>query len=140
MEIDFFSIEEYDELISLWNRCGLDYDFEDRDSRQRIEEQIYDDRVVILTLKDDTGRLIGSIIGSYDGRKGWINRLAIDPDYRGRRLAARLIEKTENMLSDMGAKVIGALIEEINTPSMGAFKFCGFEGWEEIAYFRKKLK
>lgn len=140
MNIELFSIDEYDELTDLWDRCGMHYDREDRDSREKMERQVFDDHVVILTLKTDEGRIIGSIIGSFDGRKAWINRLAVDPDYRARRLAARLMEKVEAMLAEMGAQVFAALIEEENFPSMAAFKYCGYEGWDRIVYFRKKLK
>ena len=140
MQIEFLSPDEYDDLTALWERAGMHYDRDDRDSRARIEQQVYDDRVVILTLKDDGGLMIGAVIGSYDGRKGWINRLAIDPEFRGRRLAARLVERAETLLHDMGARVIAALIEDENAPSMAAFRHCGYEGWSEIAYFRKILK
>lgn len=139
MQIELLDISEYDQLISLWNRCGLPCETSDRDSRERIEQQIYDDYVIILTLKDDAGKLIGVVIGTYDGRKGWINRLAIDPDYRGRRLAARLIEAVEEKLAELGAQVIGLLIEDENVPSMAAFKHCGYECWSDFVYFRKKL-
>jgi hypothetical protein len=40
----------------------------------------------------------------------------------------------------MGARVIGALIEDQNFPSMAAFRHCGYEGWDDIVYFRKELK
>lgn len=140
MQISIFTIREYDDLLALWDRCGLPYDKNGRDSREKIEQQLYDDHVVILTLKTDEGRLVGSIIGSYDGRKAWINRLAVDPDFRGRRLAARLIEEVEAHLAEMGAAIFGALIEDLNFPSMAAFKHCGYEGWDTIVYFRKKLK
>jgi ribosomal protein S18 acetylase RimI-like enzyme len=140
MNIELFSIEEYDELTALWDRCGLHYDEKDRDSREKMERQVFDDHVVILTLKTDEGQIVGSVVGSFDGRKAWINRLAVDPDYRARRLAARLVEKVEEMLSEMGARVFAVLIEEENFPSMAAFKYCGYEGWDEIVYFRKKLK
>jgi len=50
------------------------------------------------------------------------------------------MEKAEAMLAQMGARVFAALIEEENFPSMGAFKHCGYEGWDGIIYFRKKLK
>jgi len=139
MEIESFRINEYDQMLSLWERTGLSYDRADRDSRESIERQIFDDHVAILTLKDK-GRIIGSIVASSDGRKGWINRLAVDPDYRGRRLAARLVEKAEEALSEMGVKVIAALVEENNFPSMAAFRHCGYEAWSETVYFRKVFK
>jgi GNAT superfamily N-acetyltransferase len=140
MQITVFNIDEYDDLSALWDRCGLPYEKDGRDSRERMEHQIYDDHIVILTLKTDEGKLVGSIIGSYDGRKAWINRLAVDPDYRGHRLAARLIEEVEEKLTEMGATIFAALIEDQNIPSMAAFKHCGYEGWDDIVYFRKKLK
>jgi len=140
MQINIFTIDEYDDLLTLWERCGLSYEENGRDSRERVEQQIYDDHIVILTLKTDEGKLIGSIIGSYDGRKAWINRLAVHPDYRGRRLAARLIEEVEDKLTEMGATIFAALIEDQNFPSMAAFKHCGYEGRDDIIYFRKKLK
>jgi ribosomal protein S18 acetylase RimI-like enzyme len=139
MEIESFRIDEYDQLLSLWERTGLSYDRADRDSRESIERQIFDDHVAILTLKDK-GRIVGSIIASCDGRKGWINRLAVDPDYRGRRLAARLVEKAEEALSEMEVKVIAALVEDNNFSSMAAFRHCGYEAWSEVVYFRKILK
>lgn len=138
MNIEPLRIEDYDDLISLWDRTGLPYEKDGRDSRQAMEKQIFDDHVFILTLKNDS-QLIGSIVASSDGRKGWISRLAIDPEYRGKRLAARLVEKAEEMLAEIGINIIGALIEDQNSPSMAAFRHCGYEGWAEIKYFRKKL-
>jgi N-acetylglutamate synthase len=139
MDIQPFMIEDYEAIIALWGRAGLPYEKDGRDSRDSIERQMFDDHIAIITLKEQ-GKLIGVIIASSDGRKGWINRLAIDPDYRGRRLAARLIEAAEEKLAEMGVNVIGGLIEDQNFPSMAAAKYCGYEGWEHLVYFRKKLQ
>lgn len=139
MTVEPLNIEDYDALLALWDHTGLLYEKEDRDSRASIERQIFDDNIIILALKHE-GRLIGSSIGSCDGRKGWINRVAVEPEFRGKRLAARLIEKTEEFLAGKGVRVIGALIEDQNFPSMSAFRHCDYEGWDNIVYFRKKLK
>ncbi|MFH1700566.1 MAG: GNAT family N-acetyltransferase [Candidatus Zixiibacteriota bacterium] len=139
MNIELFSINDYDDLLSLWERCGLPYDRTNRDSRENIEQQTYDDHIIIYLLRDDTGKLIGSVIASSDGRKGWINRLAVDPDYRGKRLGERLLEKAEEFLRGMGVEIIAALIEDVNFPSMALFRRCGYEGWDKIVYFRKQL-
>jgi len=138
MNIEPLNINDYDQLIVLWQNCALPFDAEDRDSRAAIERQVLDDNIDLLVMKSD-GRIIGSVIASTDGRKGWINRLAVDPDSRGHRLAARLLEKAEELLTERGIKIIAALIENENYPSMAAFKFCGYEGWDKIVYFRKKL-
>ena len=139
MDIEPFKIEDYDHLISLWARTGLPYDSDVRDSREALENQLYDNHISILILRNQD-QIIGSIVASHDGRKGWINRLCIDPEYRGRRLAARLVEAAEEFFAEAGIKVIGALIEDENTPSMAAFKRCGYDYWTGILYFRKLLK
>lgn len=131
-------IEDYEAMIALWERSGLPFEKDGRDSRASIERQMFDDHIAIITLKE-RDKLIGVVIATSDGRKGWINRLAVDPDFRGRRLAARLIEAAEERLAEMGVSVIGGLIEDQNFPSMAAVRNCGYEGWEHLVYFRKKL-
>ena len=140
MRIEPLRIDEYDQLIRLWERCRLPYDRASRDSRRRIEQQLFDDRILILTLKTDEGEMIGSVIGTYDGRKGWINRLAVDPDYRRRGIAGRLIAEVEGKFNDLGIDIIAALIEDWNTASMETFERLGYEKHSEVIYFSKKKK
>jgi len=86
----------------------------------------------------DEDKLIGTVIGSSDGRKGWINRLAVDPDYRGKRLAHKLIKECENHFYDLGISVIACLIEDINTPSLSTFKNAGYIISNDILYCSKR--
>jgi len=67
-----------------------------------------------------------------------MNRLAIDPDYRGRGLAGWLIKEAENFLSGFGIKVMAALIEDENLPSISAFQKAGYIHGENILYFSKR--
>jgi GNAT superfamily N-acetyltransferase len=83
--------------------------------------------------------MIGSILGSSDGRKGWINRLAVDPDYRGRGLAARLLKECEDFLHKLGLKVLAALIEGDNKESFSAFKKSGYIYSPDVAYYSKRF-
>jgi ribosomal protein S18 acetylase RimI-like enzyme len=138
MEFGFFDPGEYDQLISLWARAGLPFDGEKRDSRENLTRQCQDDHVAMPTLKDK-GRLIGFIIATFDGRKGWINRLAIDPDYRRRQLASKLVKKAEEILIEMGANVIAALVNDDNSASQSLCRHCGYERCESIIYFRRKV-
>lgn len=128
---------DYDNLIALWDRSGLPYRPRGRDSREAIAAEVKRMETCFLGMFDGA-RMIGAIIGTSDGRKGWINRLAIDPDYRGRRLAGVLIEECEKSLREQGLKVIAALIEDENLPSIAAFKRAGYHYRPEIFYFSKR--
>lgn len=128
---------DYDHLIDLWTRCGLSYRPKGRDSREVMAAEFRRMDTGLFGMFDGD-KIIGAVVGTSDGRKGWINRLAIDPDYRGKELASYLIKEAENFLHDLGTKVIAALIEDYNTPSMSAFTKAGYSCDPKIHYFSKR--
>lgn len=136
------TIDDYDELIALWKRSDLSYRPIGRDSREAMTPEMERHETFFLGMFDPAGggeKMIGSILGSSDGRKGWINRLAIDPDYRGKGLAALLIEECEKRLYALGIKVIAALIEGDNKSSESAFSKVGYSYWDDIKYYSKRF-
>lgn len=128
---------DYKEMIRLWQRAGLTHRPHGRDSYASMSSEFARAETCILGMYDGD-RLIGAIIGTSDGRRGWMNRLAIDPDYRGKGLAARLIKDAENFLSGFGVKVMAVLIEDENLPSISAFQKAGYIYGEKILYFSKR--
>ncbi len=131
------SSDEYDALVSLWGRCGLTYRPRGRDSFENMKKEFERMETIFLGMYDE-GKMIGAIIGTSDGRKGWINRLAIDPDYRGKGLAGKLIAQCEEHLHDMGLKIIACLIEDWNTPSLSAFTKAGYSVYDGVLYLSKR--
>lgn len=128
---------DYNAIINLWGRTGLSFRPRGRDSQENMKKDFKRMETCIFGMFDGD-RMIGVIVGSSDGRKGWLNRLAVDPEYRGRGLASYLIKEAENYLYDLGVKVIGCLIEEYNTPSMSAFTKEGYSCDPKILYFSKR--
>ena len=57
-------------------------------------------------------RIIGSIIGTFDGWRGNIYRLAVHPEYRRRGIARRLVSEAETYLRGQGAKRVAAVLEK----------------------------
>jgi GNAT superfamily N-acetyltransferase len=68
-----------------------------------------------------------------------VNRLAVDPDYRGKGLAGVLIEECENCLHGIGLKVIAALTEGDNKPSDSAFLKAGYAYADDVKYYSKRF-
>jgi len=128
---------DYDDILALWSRCGLDHKPAGRDSREAMGHEFTRADSCFLGMFEG-GKMIGVIIGSSDGRKGWINRLAVHPEYRGRGLAAELIRRCEEFLHGLGLKVTAALIEDWNTPSISAFAKSGYEFAREVLYCSKR--
>ena len=79
------------------------------------------------------------MIGSYDGRmKGWINRLAVDPNHRRTGIGQKLIEEIEMILKERGSAVLGVLIEMPNEESVGLFRKMGYKSHPDILYVSKR--
>ncbi|HPR17814.1 MAG TPA: GNAT family N-acetyltransferase [Candidatus Cloacimonadota bacterium] len=129
--------QDYDSLIELWQAAGLPYRPQGRDSREKLltELQNPQERFILAYAEN---RLAGTILVSHDGRKGWLNRLAVHPDFRHQGLAARLIEQAEQFLAQAGITVYACLIEDWNEPSMQLFSRQGYTRHDDIIYFVKK--
>ena len=57
------------------------------------------------------GRIVGSVIGGWDGWRGNIYRLAVAPAYRRKGIARRLVQEVNHALFAKGAQRISALVE-----------------------------
>ncbi len=130
-------IDDYNEIIRIWSISGLPFKPNGRDSHTMIEAEMAREYCAFFGLFIER-RMVGVIIAQYDGRRGWINRLAVDPDYRGIGLAGDLIEAAEEFLNDYGEVVICGLIEDENTPSMACFEKSGYTCENTIKYWTKR--
>lgn len=137
MEIRKLTINDYEEIIKLWSRARLPYKPKGRDRKEAIAAQMKANPEFFLGAFEDN-RLVGMVIISCDMRKGWINRLAVDPDYRNRGIAAALIAESEKILRKHGVRIFCALIEDYNAASRELFKECGYVEHRDIIYFSKR--
>ncbi|MFO7991775.1 MAG: GNAT family N-acetyltransferase [Thermoplasmata archaeon] len=130
------SIEEYERILELWDEAGLPYKPEGRDTREKIEKELREKPEYWIGAYEE-GELIALIVGTDDGRKGWINRFAVDPDYQDKGIGTELLKRMEKEFESKGFEVIGALIEGDNPGSMEFFERRGYEDLG-IKYYSKR--
>lgn len=128
---------EYDDIMGLWKRAGLSARPKGRDSREELTRQMRENPQFFIGADID-GKLAGMIIASSDGRKGYLNRIAVDPRYRGQKIARQLTLEAEKALQEQGIKVITLLIETYNTSSIQLAKKMGYVQHTDIIYFSKR--
>ena len=82
---------------------------------------------------------VGSILATHDGRKGWINRVVVIPDYRHKGIARKLVESAEAWLIEQGIGIFACQIEAYNNESFEAFKKLGYIPFEGSRYLTKRI-
>lgn len=134
------NIKDYPKIQELWELSGLSWRPDGRDHPEKIALQI--ERKNIFFLGAVKGNdLFGVIMVSHDGRKGWINRLAVHPDHRHKGIAQKLLEVAEDqLLQTEGIEICSALIFDDNKPSLSLFKQAGYECWENVRYYSKRRR
>ena len=70
--------------------------------------------------------------------RGWVNRLAVHPVYRGNGIGKRLIEAGERILRQRGLTIFAALVEEGNSASRALFVKADYELLPEVVYYSKR--
>jgi ribosomal protein S18 acetylase RimI-like enzyme len=125
--------------MELWTAGGLPLKPRGRDSRESIARQLARPNVRFLVAEEgEGGRVVGTVLATHDGRKGWINRVAVDTSLRRRGLGARLVRAAEEWLTSEGMDILACLIEEDNVVSMRVFAALGYKKHPEIIYFAKR--
>jgi ribosomal protein S18 acetylase RimI-like enzyme len=130
-------LDDYDSIVGVWLEAGLPFRPEGRDSRESIRVEMGRGCSVFLLAELD-GRSVGAALGTHDGRKGWVNRLAVVPECRRLGLARRLVREVEIWLESQGIQICAALIESENQDSRAFFAGIGYLRDPEIQYFSKR--
>lgn len=126
------------DVHAVWKEAGLPYHPSGRDSVGRMSREITDPRSFLVGAYRGEA-LLGVALGTDDGRKGWINRVAVRPDCQKRGVAGALVDFCERRFKSQGLGLVCALIEEANAPSRRLFAREGYEERTDIHYFRKRI-
>jgi ribosomal protein S18 acetylase RimI-like enzyme len=93
----------------------------------------------ILLVAEVEGRIVGSVIGGWDGWRGNIYRLAVIPNYRRRGIARRLMKEISAALFAKGAERISALVEREHPWAIGFWESMREAGYEDDPRFARYI-
>src|SRR5713101_6600565 len=104
------------------------------DSLEGLTRLIHDPGGILLVAIID-GRIVGSVIGGWDGWRGNIYRLAVTPAYRRRGIARELVAEISGALFTKGAERISALVEHEHAWAIDFWQSLQDRGYEHDPRF-----
>ena len=132
-----FKIGDYREVKALWEKSGLE--IRPGDSRREIELKLTRDPDLFLVAEAD-GRIVGAVIGAWDGRRGWIYHLGVLPTFQRKGVASLLIGEVERRMKAKGVVKVNASIYKWNKRSLAFFKAMGYEADATTVHVGKYFK
>ena len=118
-----FQTEDEASVVSLWQLCELtvpwNNPYKDIARKLKVQPELF--LVGMLN-----SLLIATVMGGYDGHRGWINYLAVHPDFRGQGYAQQVMENVESELRKRGCPKINLQIRSGNARVMAFYQKLGF--------------
>jgi ribosomal protein S18 acetylase RimI-like enzyme len=123
MNIRPFHIDDQTALIALWQEVGLATP--QNDPRKDIQRKL-DVDPELLFVATENGLIVGSVMAGYEGHRGWINYLAVSPDFQRQGIASQLMGRAESDLLLKGCPKINLQVRAINHSVLAFYAALGY--------------
>ncbi len=118
-------------MLELWEGAGPGVHIGRSDQPEEVRKKLQRDPDLFLLAETD-GRIIGSVLGGYDGRRGLVYHLAVALPYRQNGIGALLMDELEQRLRERGCLKCYLLV----TPDNGAsIDFYEKRGWQRMPLY-----
>ncbi len=80
-----------------------------------------------LLIADHDGGVVGTVVAGWDGWRGHLYRLAVDPAHRRQGLARALLSAAHDRFTALGASLADAMVEDDNVDARAAYQALGYQ-------------
>jgi ribosomal protein S18 acetylase RimI-like enzyme len=135
LNIRAFSPADESAVIELWQRCGLlrpwNNPHRDIERKLKINPELF--RVGLID-----GQIVAAGMGGYEGHRGWVNYLAVDPTYRRKGLGRQMMQTLEEKLLALGCPKINIQVRSDNLTAKEFYTKLGFKT-DDVESMGKRL-
>lgn len=122
-------------LVALWAVCELLRSW--NDPNLDIDRKLAHDADGLLVLEVE-GRVVGSVMAGYDGHRGWVNYLAVDPEHRSKGFGVLLMAEAERRLARLGCPKVNLQVRAGNRRVVDFYRRLGYVV-DEVVSMGKRL-
>jgi ribosomal protein S18 acetylase RimI-like enzyme len=110
----------------LWKDAGPGIHLSPSDTPEQIEHKLERDPDLFLVAEEE-GRVIGAVLGGYDGRRGIVYHLAVRPERRNKGVGRSLMQELETRLRAKGCIKYYLLVTRDNPEAVVFYEHLGVE-------------
>ena len=136
MHIRPFEAADEAAVVALWQRCNLTRPWNDpnKDVARKLDVQ----RELFL-VGVEAGAIVAAVMAGYDGHRGSVNYLAVDPQHRRRGFGRALMQRVEALLAERGCPKINLMIRSSNADVITFYGRLGYKPDEVIALGKRLI-
>lgn len=135
MKIRTFKETDTEGVVSLWEQCSLTVPW--NNPRKDIKRKLDVQPELFIVCEEDT-RIIGSVMGGYDGHRGWLYYLAVHPDWWQQKIGTLLVKEIENRITEYGCPKINLMVRTGNRKVLAFYRALGYEV-DEVVGLGKRI-
>lgn len=124
MIIEKFSMKFYEEVVELWRKSGISVG--STDTKEELERVVRRTPQLFLVGKIDE-KIISVVIGGFDGRRGYVHHLAVDPDYQKKGYGKMIMGELMNKFLKLKVHKVHLFLEKYNNEVVEFYRNLGWE-------------
>lgn len=136
MEVRTAQRGDIEAVAALWARAGVAGSEEE--AAAEVAERLQRDEDLFVVGVED-GRIVASVMGCYDGHRGWLKRVAVEPSRQGRGIGRVLVDEAERRFAARGVTKLRLAVWGENAPALAFWREMGYELQAQVRYHAKDL-
>jgi ribosomal protein S18 acetylase RimI-like enzyme len=131
-----FNLADSEAVIAIWEACQMTVPW--NDPHKDIARKMQVNPELFLVAAGEDGRIVGTVMGGYEGHRGWINYLAVSPDCQHQGIGRALMDAVEAKLAAMGCAKINL---QVRSSNRAVIQFYGHLGYhiDDVISLGKRL-
>jgi len=117
------SLDDGPRAVALWERVGLTRPW--NDPQADFARAVTGPPSTVLGASVD-GELVGTVMAGFDGHRGWVYDLAVDPSHQGNGIGEALLNAAETFLVEAGAPKVELMVRRTNHAVVGFYERAGY--------------
>ena len=135
---EFHFPEDYPAARSLWENAGPGINVRRSDEPEEIQKKLQRDPDLFLVAVAD-GKIVGTVIGGFDGRRGLLYHLAVEADFRKQGIGGLLMDEVERRLKAKGCLKCYLMVTAENENAMRFYESLGWERMDTVYTYAKEF-